>query len=201
MTFGNGAKAKFETLVSATLWLALVAAHPPIAFVPAGPQLDAPAAEYRAIWERDGEQIVSVMEEVTGLTFPDLPIEVIVSETPPMTSYDGRTMRLRGRYSPTYKKATLVHELGHRLAFTLGRPSGLDDHALLYLFLYDVWTDLYGQPFADRIVSIERRIGPNYSAAWDFALAMTREERQQRLAALKDRAASAATEAAGNALP
>jgi hypothetical protein len=170
-------------LISA--WFALSAAHPPLTFVAAGPQLAGPTDEYRAIWEREGAQIVSVMEEVTGLPYPDLPIEVIVSETPPMTTFDGGTIRLRGRYTATYKKATLVHELGHRLAFTLGRSTGLDDHSLLYLFLYDVWTDLYGQPFADRIVSIERRIGPAYAQAWDFALAMSREERQQRLQALR----------------
>lgn len=171
-------------------WIMLVAAHPPLTFTPAGPQLVQPANEYRAIWENEGAQIVAVMEEVSGLPYPDLPIEVIVSETPPMTSYDGRTMRMRGRYSLTFKKATLIHELGHRLAFTLGRPEGLDDHSLLNLFLYDVWTDLYGQPFADRIVSIERRIGPAYEAAWDFALAMSREERQQRLRGLRAPAAA-----------
>jgi hypothetical protein len=167
------------------IWLLLGAAHPPLTFIPAGPQLAAPADEYRRLWESEGDQIVTVMEEVTGLSYPDLPIEVIVTEGSPMTSFDGRTMRLRAGYSPTWKKATLVHELGHRLAFTLRRPAELDDHSLLYLFLYDVWTDLYGQPLADRMVSIERRIGPAYAAAWDFALSMTREERQARLAALR----------------
>jgi hypothetical protein len=126
------------------------------------------------------------MERVTGLRFPPGPIEILVSEGRPMTAYDGRTIRLRASYSPAYKKATLVHELGHRLAFTLPR-AGLDDHRLLDLFLYDVWTDLYGRDFADRKVSIERRIGPGYDSAWTWALAMTREQRQARLAALRDR--------------
>ncbi|MGZ8997490.1 MAG: hypothetical protein ACXW2T_01405 [Allosphingosinicella sp.] len=166
-------------------WVALCAAHPPIAFVPASPQLAAPAEEYRRIWEADGEQIVAVMEEVAGVPYPDSAIEVIVSEGKPMTSYDGRTIRLRGRYSAAYKKATLVHEIGHRLAFTLRRPPELDDHKLLYLFLYDVWTDLYGQAFADRMVSIERQIGPAYAAAWDFVLAMSRGERQAMLRTLR----------------
>ena len=187
---------RLSSLLLISAWLLLCAAHPPLTFTPAGPALAQPAEEYRTIWERDGAQIVAVMEEVTGLPYPDLPIEIIVSETPPMTAFDGRTMRLRGRYSATYKKATLVHELGHRLAFTLGRSTGLDDHSLLYLFLYDVWTDLYGQPFADRIVSIERRIGPAYAAAWDFALSMSREERQQRLQGL--RAQASATSATAN---
>ncbi|MEO7178936.1 MAG: hypothetical protein ABIW83_08830 [Allosphingosinicella sp.] len=56
---------------------------------------------------------------------------------------------------------------------------------MLYLFLYDVWTDLYGKDFADRMAGIERRIGPSYEVAWAWALAMNREERQTRLAALR----------------
>ena len=74
--------------------------------------------------------------------------------------------------------------MGHRLALAFPRGSGLDDHRLLYLFLYDVWADLYGRAFADRMVTIERRIGPGYDSAWTWALAMTREQRQARLAAL-----------------
>ena len=61
----------------------------------------------------------------------------------------------------------------------------VDDHRLLYLFLYDAWTDLYGSAFADRMVRIERRIGPAYDAAWDWALSMTREDRQRRLRELR----------------
>jgi hypothetical protein len=59
------------------------------------------------------------------------------------------------------------------------------DHRLL-LFLYDVWTDLYGKDFAHRMVAIERRIPDryNYDAAWTWALAM-REERQARIRALR----------------
>jgi hypothetical protein len=104
-----------------------------------------------------------------------------------MAAYDGRSIRLRAGYSPDYKKANLVHELGHLLSFALPRTAGLDDHRLLYLFLYDVWTDLYGRAFADRMVAIERRIPGryDYDAAWTWALAMTREERQARLRQLR----------------
>jgi hypothetical protein len=104
-----------------------------------------------------------------------------------MMFYDGRSMRLRAGYSPAYKRATLVHELGHRLAFLLPRNPGIDDHRLLYLFLYDAWTDLYGEEFAIRMSSIEMSIpgAYDYDAAWRWALAMSREERQARLAALR----------------
>ena len=163
------------------------AAAPPVSFVPVQPGFAAGAAEYRAIWGREGPRIAAALEAATGLTFPEAPIEALVGELRPMAAYDGRTIRLRAGYSPLYKKATLVHELGHRLSFLFQRTAGLDDHCLLYLFLYDVWTDLYGKPFADRMVSIERRIGPRYDAAWTWALAMSREERQARLRALRSR--------------
>ena len=126
---------------------------------------------------------------------------MIVHEGAPMTAYDGRTIRLRAGYSPLYKKATLVHEFGHRLSFLLPRTADLDDHRLLYLFLYDVWTDLYGRAFADRMVSIERRIPGryDYDAAWTWALAMTRAERQARLRASGDARGNLTTRTGSNA--
>jgi hypothetical protein len=163
------------------LGLLLCAAAPPVSFMPVSPEFADAAGEYRRLWLAEGPRIVAAMEAATGLAFPAQPVDVIVSEGRPMASFDGRTIRLRASYSPAYKKATLAHEIGHRLAFTLPRGSGLDDHRLLYLFLYDVWTDLYGKAFADRMVSIERRIGPAYETAWTWALAMTREQRQARL--------------------
>ncbi len=167
----------------------LAAAAPPLSFAPADSRFAGEAEEYRRMWEQEGERIVAALEAATGLAFPPTPVEVIVSDTPPMTAYDGRSIRLKATYSEPYRLATLVHEMGHRLALTLPRTAELDDHRLLYLFLYDVWTDLYGTAFADRMVRIERRIpgGYDYDAAWAWALAMTREERQARLRALTAR--------------
>ncbi len=168
----------------------LGAAAPPLSFTPVSPEHAEAALEYRRLWQAEGPRIVAAMEAATGLAFPAAPVDVIVSEGRPMASFDGRLIRLRASYSPAYKKATLAHELGHRLTFAMPRSAELDDHRLLYLFLYDVWTDLYGRDFAERMVSIERRIGPAYEAAWTWALAMSREERQARLAALRAQAAS-----------
>lgn len=164
----------------------LTASAPPLKFIPLAGQ-DLAAAEYRALWEAEGPRIVAALEAETGLVFPSRAIDVIVTDGPPMTSYDGRTIRLRGRYAPLYKRATLVHELGHLLAFSLPDRGGLDDHRLLYLYLYDVWTELYGKTFADRMVQVEKRIeGPaDYRAAWDWALAQSRAQRRARLAALR----------------
>lgn len=175
-----------RSILAAALWVLLAAAAPKLMFVPAEPRFAGAADEYRRIWESDGERIVAALEAETGLAFPAAPIEMLIHQGAPMTAYDGRTIRLRAGYTPAYKRATLVHELGHRLSFLFPRRAGLDDHRLLYLFLYDVWTDLYGRPFADRMVSIERRNRGryDYDAAWTWALAMTRAERQARLRAL-----------------
>jgi hypothetical protein len=154
-------------------------ATPPIAFIPTAPAFAGGSAEYAGIWRSDGPRIVAALEKASGLAFPAASIDAIVSDGRPMMSFDGRSMRLRATYSPDYKKGTLVHELGHRLAFMLKRPGGPDDHRLLYLFLYDAWTDLYGADFADGMVRIERRIpGPyDYDAAWTWALARDRTQR------------------------
>jgi hypothetical protein len=176
-----------RTLLLPALWALLCAAAPPVTFVPQEARFAGAADEYRRIWQLEGPRIAAVLEAATGLSFPPLPIDAMVGAGPPMTAYDGRTMRLRAGYSADYKKATLVHEMGHRLSFLLPRTAELDDHRLLYLFLYDAWTDLYGPAFADRMVSIERRIPGryDYDAAWSWALAMTREERQARLRVLR----------------
>ena len=182
----RGRRTNKRALRLAAASLALGGAAPPMVFAPAGPGFATAATEYSRLWESEGAKIVAALEAATGAAFPDLPIEAIVGASPPMTAFDGRSLRLRASYSPAYKRATLVHELGHRLALTFPRTSGLDDHRLLYLFLYDVWTDLYGRDFADRMVRIERQIpgAYDYDAAWSWALTMTREERQARLSSI-----------------
>jgi len=176
-------------LAVAALTLTAQTQTPPVSFEPLAPEFAEAAAEYAAIWQAEGPEIVAALEAHSGLPFPDEPLEALVRRGPPMTSLDGRTMRLSASYSSRYKRATLVHEMGHRLLAGLPRPAGLDDHRLLYLFLYDVWVDLYGRDFADRMVWVERQIpGPyDYDAAWTWALAMTQEERQALLRSLNPR--------------
>jgi len=180
-------RAMHRPLLAAFIWALFCAAAPPMTFTAGEPRLAEAARDYRAIWEADGALIVAAMEAETGLAFPSSPIEAIVRDGPPMTAFDGRTIRLRAGTSADYMRATLIHELGHRLALALPRTGEMDDHRLLYLFLYDVWVRLYGQPFADRMVAIERRIpgAYDYDAAWTWALAMTRDERKTRLMALR----------------
>ncbi len=175
-----------KCLLALVALAALAGAAPPVSFVPRHPQFAAAAAEYRALWVAEGPRIAAALEAAAGVAFAGVPVEAIVTDGPPMTAYDGRSMRLRAGYGPAYKKATLVHEMGHLIALRLPRTADLDDHRLLYLFLYDVWSDLYGRAFADRMVGIERRIPGryDYDAAWAWALSMTREQRRARLRAL-----------------
>lgn len=174
-------------LLTAAMFLVAAEDPPPtfVSFEPQARRLTAATREYEEIWAADGARIVAALEGATGAEFPDGPIEAIVHEGPSMTAYDGRSMRLSARLAPKLKQAVLVHELGHRLAATLPRAPGLDDHRLLYLFLYDVWTELYGRTFADRLVKLERRSRfAYYAESWDWALAMTREQRRARLRTL-----------------
>jgi hypothetical protein len=173
------------TLVIA--WALSVAAAPPLQFTPIRADFAPSAAIYRERWDEEGARIAAVLERIAGVSFPDQPIEVLIRDGAPMTSLDGRTIRLRAGYPINVWRATMTHELGHRLAIGLGRATGIDDHRALYLFYYDAMIELYGQTFADRVVSMERRIPGlyDYDAAWTWALAMTREQRQAMLATLR----------------
>jgi hypothetical protein len=173
-------------------WLFLILAQS----VSAGPALtfraihqatDPATDEYRQLWCAEGARVIATMERVTGYRYPGGAVDVLVSNNTPMTAFGGRSMALKASYPQYYKRATLVHELGHRLAFTMPRTADLDEHRMLYLFLYDVWSDLYGAAYAEGMVDIERRIKGryDYAAAWDWALSMTRGERQARLKALR----------------
>lgn len=162
---------------------------PTLAFDPINKAAAPAADEYRQLWCTEGAQIMAAMERVTGFPYPGGAVEVLVANGTPMTAFGGRSMSLKASYPRYYKRATLVHELGHRLAFTMPRTADVDEHRLLYLFLYDVWSDLYGKAYADRMVDIERRITGryDYAGAWDWALGMTRGERQARLLELRRR--------------
>ncbi len=93
-------------------------------------------------------------------------------------------MKSRASYPSEIKKATLIHELGHRLnAKIRNRPNGIDEHRVLFLYLYDVWTRLYGKSFADHAVEVEKqRKGIyDYETAWKWALSMSGQKRASKL--------------------
>ncbi len=136
--------------------------------------------EYKKIWEEDGEKIINEWESYTGFKFKETEINSVI--------FAGRSHShpLSLRYSNTIdkKKATLVHELGHRLivgnANRTGRPSSLDAHKELNLVLYDVSVNIYGEAFANEMIEIEKAFDDMYKEAWEWALQFSKEERLQK---------------------
>jgi hypothetical protein len=154
-----------------------------IHFSPESERFAAAAREYQSLWEAEGSRIIAAMEHVSGLKFPEPAIEAVVYEGISRSGSAGSPMRMRASDPVATKKATLIHELGHRhLAQLRRRPPGVDEHRVLFLFLYDVWETLDGKAFADAQVEVEkRRRGVyDYEAAWEWALAQSQEERAKR---------------------
>jgi hypothetical protein len=114
------------------------------------------AKEYEDIWEKEGNNIVKTMEHFSGLTFTDTNITVIVFEGISHSGNRNSPMKLRASYNHGTKRATLIHKLGHRLHFAIKNyPTDFNDHNLLFLYLYDVWVELYEKKFASEQVQIE----------------------------------------------
>ena len=139
------------------------------------------AAEYEQIWMDEGDRIVAALEKATGLKFQETEVQVIVLEAPSSSGFGSIPMQLRASYPASTKKATLIHELGHRLHGRFFRKED-EDHPYLFLYLYDIWTELYGQGFADGEVKVEslRKGIYDYEGAWRKALAMTPSERRTK---------------------
>ena len=141
--------------------------------------------EYERVWREDGARIVAAMERRSSLSFiyplfADTAIRALVLEGISSSGYRDRSpMELRASYPVDTKRATLIHELGHRLMAGLHRRDE-EEHEALFLWLYDVWIEVYGQRFADEQVAIERRRGGPYPRAWDTVTALSAAERAAR---------------------
>ena len=138
--------------------------------------------EYDSLWTRDGVRITRALETAARLRFAeigDTVIRAIVFEGMSNSGYREKPMRLRASYPLATKKATLMHELGHRLESGLFRQSE-DDHRFLFLWLYAAWVDAYGEEFAREQVAVEKRRRGVYPAAWDEALGFSSEARAAR---------------------
>ena len=141
------------------------------------------AREYQAVWEAEGNRIVDAMEGVSGLKFAETLIEAIVYEGISRSGSQNSPMMMRASYPASTKKATLIHELGHRLISQLKkRPRDLDEHRVLFLILHDIWVKLYGKGFADEQVDVEKaRQGVyDYRAAWEWVLSLDEGQRAAR---------------------
>jgi hypothetical protein len=154
-------------------------------FTPQDQRFAVAADAYRHLWEDEGAKIVEAMERGSGLKFFESDVKAVIFEGPSRSGFGDTPMYLRASYPADVKKATLVHELGHRLNGQLRRrPKELDEHRVLFLYLYDVWESLYGKAFADEQVTIEsgRRGLYDYETAWKWAMAISKEERASRFA-------------------
>ena len=144
------------------------------------------AAEYDALWKAEGERMLDAMERITGITFTERDIKAVIFEGPSSSGYGDRPMQLRASYPADVKKATLIHELLHRMLGGVKTTGEIDEHRKLFLVLYDIWVALYGKEFADQNVVVEsKRKGIyDYESAWNWALAMSSEERAAKFKAL-----------------
>ena len=134
--------------------------------------------------------MVAAMERASGLSFvypqfADTNILANVLERTSNSGYRESAMTLRASYPPDTKRATLMHELGHRLMAGLFRR-GEEEHEYLFLWLYDAWTLLYGRAFADAQVAIEKPRNERYVITWNAALARDSTARARRWAELRD---------------
>jgi hypothetical protein len=142
----------------------------------------------RCFWADDGARIVATMERVSGLRFQDTAITVIMRASAGSSGAGGdptSPIRVDIRYP---MPMSLIHELGHRLSHQVldaARNVGLDGHKLLYLYLYDVWEELYGTAVADRWRDTERgwaELGFGFiKEAWDWADSLGRAGRAAKL--------------------
>jgi hypothetical protein len=154
-----------------------------IRVAPEAERFEEAAREYQALWEAEGDRMIEALESVAELNFPESAIEAVVYEGISRSGSAGSPMRMRASDPAGAKKATLIHELGHRhLAQLTRRPPELDEHRVLFLLLYDVWERLYGKGFAAEQVEVEKRRQGVYDdkAAWEWALSQSREERAKR---------------------
>lgn len=154
-----------------------------ITFTPDKEQYAGATEEYRRLWADEGDRIVQAMEQVSGLKFIEKKLKAVIYEGPSNSGRGNSPMNLRASYPTDVKKATLVHELTHRMNSQLKkRPKELDEHRILFLRLYDIWENLYGKNFADQQVEIEKgRKGLyDYEAAWNWALSLNKDERASK---------------------
>jgi hypothetical protein len=138
-----------------------------LTFSPESEKFEQATAEYQAIWTAEGKKIIEAMESVTGLKFTEKDVRVIVYEGVSWSGFRNKPMKLRASYPTDIKKATLVHELGHRLLVPIRIPEAkqLDEHRVLFLILYDIWEKLYGSDSLDSNTN-NNDPGPGASRRW-----------------------------------
>jgi hypothetical protein len=169
-------------LVSIVVWVAASAARaqPSVEFIAATAAHESAAHAYRSIWEQDGERIVAALEARTCMPFTEPAVAAVIGDDVSHSGGPEHPMGLRASYDLDVKRATLVHELGHRHLWQLAeRLTDVDGHRTLYLILERVWADVWGEEFAAARVRGEAtwRASYDYAAAWEWARSLTIDER------------------------
>ncbi len=141
--------------------------------------------EYKKIWEEDGEKIAEAIERISGFKFRADLYNAIILDNKPSASYP---IILLSSYSPEKKKATLIHELTHKVLprNDAMKESEIENHKVLDLILYEIWTDVYGEYFAKTAAEGERVWGDTYIEAGAYALSLTKGDRSERYQEFKD---------------
>lgn len=170
--------------LAAAAWLgaasAPVRAATSVEFIPGTAAHAYAAKAYQAIWDEYGERIVAALEARTCLKFPELKVSAVIADAVSHSGGPEHPMGLRASYPREVKQSTLVHELGHRHLWQLAeRLDDIDGHKTLYLVLDRVWADVWGEDFAAERVRGESswEASYDYAAAWQWAQALTPEER------------------------
>jgi hypothetical protein len=161
---------------------AVASAQPELEFVAATAAHERAAQAYRSIWQQDGARIVAALETRTCLKFPESAVGALIDDAVSHSGGPAHPMGLRATYELDVKRATLVHELGHRHLWQLTeRLDDVDGHQTLYLVLDRVWADVWGEEFAHDGVRTESswHATYDYRAAWTWAQAMTKDERSR----------------------
>ena len=156
-------------------------------FTPQDQTFSEAAEAYRRLWVDEGARIIEAMERGSRLTYLETHVNAVIFEGTSHSGVGNLPMYLRASYSADVKKAVLVHEHGHRLIAQLRiRPAELDEHRVLFLFLYEVWESLWGKGLADEQVKFDSGLKGlyDYEAAWKWALSLSKEERASRFAAI-----------------
>jgi hypothetical protein len=170
--------AAFATIAS--LGAALAQAQPSAEFIASTAAHENAARTYRSIWEQDGARIIAALEARTCMPFTEAAVAALVGDSVSDSGGPEHPMSLRASYELDLKRATLVHELGHRHLWQLAeRLDDIDGHRTLYLILDRVWADVWGEEFAAARVRGESswRSSYDYAAAWAWARSLSVDER------------------------
>jgi hypothetical protein len=171
---------RHSVIVLAGLAATAAGAQPALDFVASSAAHEHAARAYRSIWEQDGPRIVAALEARTCMKFPEASVAAIIHDDVSHSGGPEHPMGLRASYDLDVKRATLVHELGHRHLWQLAeRLADVDGHRTLYLILDRVWADVWGEEFAAARVRGEAtwRASYDYAAAWEWARSLTIDER------------------------